>query len=68
MVKDDIKRTLIKTITWRVIGGSTAFLISFILTGYLADSIFIAVIQLVVNTVLYYFHERFWNNIPLKDK
>jgi uncharacterized membrane protein len=49
-----------KTLSWRVVGSSSTFLISYMITGqaFLATSI--AVIQMIVNTILYYVHERVW--------
>lgn len=54
---------LLKTLSWRIIGSSSTFLISYIITGqaFLATSI--AVAQMIVNTVLYYVHELVWNNV-----
>ena len=57
------KRTLVKTITWRIAGSTSTFTISYILTGSLGLSSGIAVAQMVVNTVLYWFHESLWNKI-----
>jgi uncharacterized membrane protein len=56
-------RTLIKTITWRVIGSASTFAISYVVTGAVALSSTIAIVQMIVNTVLYYVHELAWNRI-----
>lgn len=56
-------RTLIKTLSWRVIGSTATFLISYIVTGQLVVATGIAVAQMIVNTVLYYIHEIVWNKI-----
>jgi len=56
-------RTLVKTITWRVIGSSATFIIAYIITGQIAASSSIAITQMIVNTVLYYIHEVFWNRV-----
>jgi uncharacterized membrane protein len=55
------KRSIIKTITWRVTGSGATFLISLLISGNFAMAGTIAVIQLVANTILYYGHERIWN-------
>lgn len=55
------KRSLAKTITWRITGSSATFLIAYIITGNLAASSVIGLTQMVLNTVLYYIHERLWN-------
>lgn len=56
-------RSLVKTLTWRVTGSGATFLISWLISGDLRVAGSIAVIQIVANTVLYYVHERAWNNI-----
>ena len=56
-------RTLIKTLSWRIIGSTATFLISYIVTGQLVVATGIAVAQMIVNTVLYYIHEIVWNKI-----
>jgi uncharacterized membrane protein len=56
-------RTLVKTLTWRVVGSTSTFLISYIVTGQLFLATGIAIAQMIVNTVLYYIHERVWNKI-----
>jgi uncharacterized membrane protein len=56
-------RSIVKTITWRVTGTSATFLIAYIMIGNLSIAGTIGVIQLVFNTILYYFHERIWNRI-----
>lgn len=57
------KRSLLKTITWRLTGSGATFLISLIISGNINLAGTIAVIQLVANTLLYYVHERIWNKI-----
>ena len=56
-------RTLLKTLTWRVTGSASTFTIAYLVTGSFGVSSGIAVVQMVVNTFLYYAHERIWNKI-----
>ena len=56
-------RTLLKTLTWRVTGSTSTFTIAYLVTRSFGVSSGIAVIQMVVNTFLYYAHERVWNKI-----
>ena len=60
---DQPKRSLVKTITWRITGSGATFLISYIISGNLTIAGTIAVIQVVANTLLYFIHERVWNRI-----
>ena len=59
----DLKKTLIKTMTWRVTASLTTFLIAWILTGDLLIGISIGSVEVVAKIFLYYYHERIWNNI-----
>jgi uncharacterized membrane protein len=56
-------RTVLKTLSWRIIGSTSTFLISYIVTGQLFIATGIAIAQMIVNTVLYYIHEIFWNKV-----
>ena len=57
------KRTLVKTMTWRVTASLTTFLIAWILTGDLLLGVSIGSIEAIAKIFLYYYHERIWNNI-----
>lgn len=57
------KRSLAKTISWRITGSASTFLISYLILGDVSISGTIAAIQLTFNTVLYFIHERVWNRI-----
>jgi len=57
------KRSLIKTISWRITGSFATFLISYIVSGSFAMASSIAAIQVTANTILYFIHERIWNRI-----
>jgi len=57
------KRTVVKTLTWRITASLTTFIIAWILTGDLLIGISIGSIEAIVKIFLYYFHERIWNTI-----
>lgn len=60
------KRTLYKTISWRIIATSMTFLISgAVLDGFDEIALFIALTELITKFALYYFHERLWLRLPL---
>ncbi len=63
MSTDLQKRTIIKTLTWRVIASLTTFVIAWVLTGDLLIGVSIGSIEAIAKIFLYYFHERIWNNI-----
>ena len=56
-------RSIVKTLSWRLVGSSAVLLISFLMTGSFALASSIATIQLISNTILYFVHERIWNKI-----
>jgi uncharacterized membrane protein len=60
---DQPRRSLVKTISWRITGSSATFLIAYLMTSNLAVAGVIGVTQMISNTILYYFHERVWNQI-----
>ena len=62
-VAENVKRSLLKTISWRIIGTLDTILISWIITGTLTLAFSIGFVELVTKMVLYYFHERAWNKI-----
>lgn len=60
---EKVKRSIAKTLSWRVIGTIDTILISWILTGTIALALSIGAIELVSKMILYFFHERIWNTI-----
>jgi uncharacterized membrane protein len=63
MSTDTSTRSLVKTISWRLTGSGATFAISYLVSGDFSVAGTIAIIQVTVNTVLYYVHERIWNKI-----
>ncbi|WP_405573336.1 DUF2061 domain-containing protein [Winogradskyella sp. Asnod2-B02-A] len=61
--QENIKRSLVKTISWRALGTITTVTISYVITGTMALAFSIGGIELVSKMLLYFFHERAWNNI-----
>jgi len=62
-MKETRKRSLIKSITWRLICIVVSILTSFVLTGKWDIAVAIGTVYNVVTMILYYFHERFWNRV-----
>ena len=60
---ENIKRSLVKTISWRAVGTITTVTISYVITGTMALAFSIGGIELVSKMVLYFFHERAWEKI-----
>jgi uncharacterized membrane protein len=62
-MSDTNTRSIVKTVTWRITGSGSTFLIVYLTTGQLFLSSGIAMTQLFANSILYWFHERIWNRI-----
>ncbi|MFI0428445.1 DUF2061 domain-containing protein [Mariniflexile sp. HMF6888] len=61
--KEKPLRSVVKSISWRLIGTLDTILISWLITGQLKLAFSIGSIELVTKMVLYFFHERIWNRI-----
>lgn len=59
---DSIKKSIYKTITWRIVAFIISVIIIFIFIGDFNQSFEIAVAGIIVTTIAYYFHERAWKN------
>ena len=60
---DSTNRSIAKTISWRLTGSFSTFMISYLILGSFSIAGSIAIIQIIANTLLYYLHERVWNKI-----
>lgn len=58
-----VKRSILKTISWRVIGTLDTIFIAYIITGTFNQAISIGGFELITKMILYFFHERSWNKI-----
>ncbi|WP_430410077.1 DUF2061 domain-containing protein [Kordia sp.] len=56
-------RSLVKSISWRLIGTLDTVLISWLITGTLTVAFAIGSVEMVTKMILYFFHERIWNSI-----
>ncbi|MCW5515582.1 DUF2061 domain-containing protein [Muriicola sp. Z0-33] len=61
------KRHLAKTITWRAVGTLDTVLLSWIITGNPFTGLKIGFSEVVTKMILYYFHERIWFKIAIKE-
>lgn len=63
VVKEKPLRSIVKSLSWRLIGTLDTVLISWLITGELTLAFSIGSVELVTKMILYFFHERIWNNI-----
>lgn len=56
-------KSVMKAISWRIVGTIDTMIISYIITGKLTVAVSIGSIEVISKTILYYFHERIWAHI-----
>jgi uncharacterized membrane protein len=56
-------KSLIKSISWRIVGTIDTMIISYFITGKVTIALSIGSIEVFTKTILYYFHERIWAHI-----
>ncbi len=60
-IMDTHKRTIIKTITWRIIATLTTVIVIYLWTGDLSVALGSGLVANAFKTIFYYIHERMWN-------
>ncbi len=60
---ETVKRSLAKTISWRIFVLIIDFSIAYFFTRDVDLSSKLAVAKLVISSVFYFVHERFWNKV-----
>lgn len=58
-----MSRDLLKTMTFAIVHFSIAFGVAYLLTGSVPVATGLALIEPLVNTVAFFFHERIWRTI-----
>lgn len=56
-------RSILKALSWRVIGTLDTLVVSYMLTGKIALATSIASVDFLTKLLLYFFHERIWNSV-----
>lgn len=54
---------MIKTLTFAVTHFSVAFAVAYVLTGSFGVASMLALVEPMVNTVAYHFHEKIWERL-----
>lgn len=58
-----MRRDFVKTISFASLHVTVGFAVAYALTGSIAIATGIALIEPLVNTVVFFFHERLWHHI-----
>ena len=61
MAAESVRKSVMKTMSWRVIATTTTFVISWVVTGSVLAGGVIASIEFWAKLALYYVHERAWS-------
>jgi uncharacterized membrane protein len=56
-------KSLMKSVSWRIVGTIDTMIISYFITGRVTVAVSIGSIEVITKTILYYFHERLWAHI-----
>lgn len=56
-------KSLLKSVSWRIVGTIDTMIISYFITGRVTVAISIGSVEVITKTILYYFHERLWAHI-----
>lgn len=54
------RKTLVKTILYRILQTITTFAIAYVFTKEVDISSWIAIAEVIIKTIIYYFYERLW--------
>ena len=65
---ETVERSIIKTISWRVLATTDTFIISYFITGRFTWAVSIAGIEVITKMGLYYLHVRGWQKIRCGKK
>lgn len=62
--KESHLRSIIKSLSWRIIGSLTTVLIAYVILGDRTVAWSLGGTEFVSKFILYYFHERLWQLVP----
>lgn len=62
--KESHIRSLLKTLTWRVLATTTTVTIAYFVFGDISNALKVGGIEFVAKMVIYYLHERAWQMAP----
>ncbi len=66
--KVNLKRDLLKTITWRIIGTIDTVVIGWVVSGDPLIGLTIGSFEIITKMILYFIHERVWYKINFGTK
>lgn len=61
-------KSLTKTISFAILHFTVGFTVAYLLTGSFGIASAIAIVEPLANTIVFYFHERAWENYASKKE
>lgn len=61
-------RTVMKTVSWRIVATLTTGIIVYLFTGEILLSLGVIGVEVIVKILFYYLHERVWNMVQWGKK
>jgi adenylylsulfate kinase len=68
MFVEQKRRSIIKTISWRLWATITTIALVFLFVGEVKIALYIGTVEVVLKMILYFAHERIWNKIKFGKK
>jgi uncharacterized membrane protein len=65
---DSNVKSFLKSLSWRIVGTIDTIVISYFVTGELVMAVSIGSVEVVTKVLLYYVHERVWENATKSKK
>lgn len=66
-MRESRARSIIKGITWRMVGTLDTIMLSWLITGNITQALKIGGFEVFTKTMLYFIHERIWLRIDKKQ-
>lgn len=63
---DSSLKSLLKSVSWRIVGTIDTMLISYVVTGQIQLAVAIGGVEIFTKIALYYLHERVWERFNFK--
>lgn len=63
-LKESRLRSVLKAISYRVVGTLTTGVLAYAVTGDFKIAVAISPLEPIVKTIVYYLHERAWQQVP----
>ena len=67
-VKASHLKSLTKAVSWRVVGTLSTALITYFVTHEVRFAIYVSSLEFFAKIVIFYVHERVWENVSLDKK